>query len=235
MSTEAGLGIRAAWTKFLRQVPFFSGLDATGLALIAEACVRRELPARSSLFFEGESGYCLYVIVRGSVQIRKEATPTPLVVAERGVGEVIGELALLDGKPRSATAITLRSCVLYELSRERFLQCIQRRPELALGMLSVLTQRLRQADDRATHRLKPLDVRLAALLLEKAQGTSPGPAGTLPLGRLVYAELGRTMGVARETVSRQFALWESQELVQRTDGRTVLLNPVALERLAQQR
>lgn len=223
---------RGAWKQVLRQVPFFAGLDDEGLALIAEACTRRELPAKTYLFYEGDSGYCLYVIARGLVQIRKEAVPAPLIVAERGIGEVIGEMALLDGEPRSATAFTLKHCTLYELSRERFLQCIQRKPELALSMLEVLTQRLRQADDRLAHRLKPMEVRLATLLLERARGVSPEGNGSVMLGRLVYADIGRVIGVARETISRQIAAWEKEGLVGRVEGQTVLQDTAALVKIA---
>jgi CRP/FNR family transcriptional regulator, cyclic AMP receptor protein len=232
MSAE-GRG-RGAWKKILRQVPFFAELDDESLSLIAEACVRRELPAKTYLFYEGDSGFCLYVIGRGTIQIRKEAAPVPLIVAERGVGEVIGEMALLDGAPRSATAFTLKPCVVYELSRERFLLCIQRHPELALGMLEMLTQRLRQADDRMAHRLKPMEVRLATILLERAHGLEPDTDGCLALGKLVYADLGRTIGVARETISRQIATWEKQGVVRRSAGRTLLCSPKALEQLTRE-
>lgn len=194
---------RGAWRQFLRQVPFFSGLDEVALEQVAAACIRRELPAKSFLFYEGDSGYCLYVIGRGTIQIRKEAAPSPLVVAERRAGEVIGELALLDGQPRSATAVTTTPCTLYELSRERFLECIQRRPELALGMLEVLTKRLREADDRLAQRLMEVEVRLAAFLLERVKQSTPEESGRVLLGKLTNAEIGRQIGATRETISRK--------------------------------
>lgn len=221
------------WKQSLRQVPIFSGLDDSALADIANACVRRVILPGTYLFFEGDPGHCLFVIERGILQIRKETNGEPLIVAERGAGEAVGEMALLDGSPRSATAIATTKTILYELSRNEFLEQIRRRPELALKMLEVLSRRLREADNRAALRLKNVGDRLAAFLWDRAQQEAENisESGVILLRNLTNAEIGRQIGAKRETISREMALLEQKTVVERSGRDLWIRDSVALKTL----
>src|SRR5947207_15257253 len=91
----------------LRQVPLFAGLDDESLEMLSLRCRRRSFGPREALFRKGDAGQTLYVIVSGRVRI-ETLTPSGQVVqiAERVSGEAFGELALFDGKPRMADAVT---------------------------------------------------------------------------------------------------------------------------------
>lgn len=221
---------RSKWRQFLRQVPFLAGLNEAAFEQVASACVRRELPAKTSLFYEGDEGYCLYVLGKGTIQIRKETASTPLVVAELHAGDVIGELALLDGQPRSATAITTTPCTLYELSRDRFLRCIQDHPELALAMVAVLTQRLREANEQLAHRQMPVETRLVAQLVARLALQPEPQIPPVLLGKLTNAELGRHLSTTRETISRKMDTLLQQGIVKRDTQGLWVLHPQQLQR-----
>ena len=222
-----------AWKQALRQVPIFSGLDETALADIANACIRRVIVPGTYLFFEGDPGRCLFVIERGVLQIRKETDGEPLIVAERGAGEAVGEMALLDGNSRSATAVAKTKTVLYELSRDEFLERIRRRPELALKMLEVLAHRLREADNRTALRLRTVGDRLVSFLWDRAQqeATNDMESQVICLGNLTNAEIGRQIGAKRETVSREMALLEQKEVVERKGRDLWIRDSVVLNNL----
>ena len=100
------------------------------------------LPAGEVIFAQGDHGDLMYVVAQGTAQILVEGK----VVETIGVGGIVGEMALIDAEPRSATAITKTECVLIPLDEKRFAGLVARRPEFALQVMRVLAHRLRRMD-----------------------------------------------------------------------------------------
>ena len=118
----------------LARVDLFRGLDKKDLRLLAASCQERKYSAGSTLMKQGDTGVGLYVITSGKVRVTRASSPDR---AEEeldvvGVGSVLGEMALLDDLPRSATVTTLQS-----------------HPDIAIRLLAVLSRRLRKAENRS--------------------------------------------------------------------------------------
>jgi ATP/ADP translocase/HEAT repeat protein len=132
----------------LRSVPLFeklAGEDLAPLARLAEVEVRE---AGDVVFREGELGDALYVVVRGTVEIRRGDD----VIARITAPNVFGEMSVLDSSPRSATAVAAEGAQLLVLGGEEFYEALQERFEVADGVIRLLSRRLREADAKIADR-----------------------------------------------------------------------------------
>ena len=102
----------------------------------------QELPAGQMLFKEGDRATFMYVLISGTVEIIVHDK----VVETAGSGSIVGEMAIIDLSPRSATVIAKSDCRLFPIERERFNFLVQQKPEFALHVMRVLAHRLREAD-----------------------------------------------------------------------------------------
>ena len=129
----------------------FSQIPLDGLSHLAERGRQRTFPTGSVLIRQGEMGHCMYVILRGRVRVERvhPEIPDPIVLARLGPGDVVGEMGLLDGSPRSATVIALDDVVVAELTSTDLSETINRYPEVSGALLRLLTRRLRQTDELA--------------------------------------------------------------------------------------
>jgi CRP-like cAMP-binding protein len=132
--------------ELLRRLPLFAEMSDADLTLLAEASRQAELPAGEVLMREGSPGGSLYVIVEGEFEITKRSGPGDLVIAVRGPGEVIGEMSLLDGSPRTATVRALQDSRLLEIDQRAFLRLVESSPTATLGVLHTITSRLRHTE-----------------------------------------------------------------------------------------
>jgi CRP/FNR family transcriptional regulator, cyclic AMP receptor protein len=129
----------------LRSVPLFERLSGEDLASLARLAVGEIHEAGDVVFEEGDPGDALYVIVRGAVEIRRGADD---VIAVLKAPDVLGEMAVLDESPRSATATALEGTELLGIGSEEFYEALRDRFEVADGVIRLLTQRLRAADQK---------------------------------------------------------------------------------------
>jgi CRP/FNR family transcriptional regulator, cyclic AMP receptor protein len=138
----------------LRSVPLFASLDDGSAEELRELLEVQSLPAGRVLFREGDRGDAMYLIEDGTVRIHVlDADGDEVTLAELSRGDFFGEMALLDGKPRSAQATVLREARLAVLMREDFLTYVRTHPGVALNMLAALTTRLRQTDEMLRQRV----------------------------------------------------------------------------------
>lgn len=161
----------------------------------------------SVLFLEGEPGECAYVVSEGSVQIIKQEEGRPVLIAERGPGEMIGEMALIDDSPRFASAICVTDCELFLVHRDRFFELLGARSNIAERMLRMMTARVREADVKRLQELEATNQ-----VLRDAQA------------RLEAAVVHR---------DRILSLSPYPIIVTDAEGRISLLNPAAEELLGQ--
>lgn len=138
----------------LARVDLFSGLREKELKDLATYCSESTYPPGSVLLSQGEQGLGLYILTKGTVRITRKNGPDGAeeVLGTAGAGDVVGEMALLDDLPRSATVtavdeVTVLKLPLWEF--RRFLRhSLQNDPDVGLALLAVLSRRLRKAEQR---------------------------------------------------------------------------------------
>ncbi|HEX3817562.1 MAG TPA: DUF1003 domain-containing protein [Chthoniobacterales bacterium] len=138
----------------LRFVPLFQSLGEEEAAELLQLLTVRKIPARAQLFRRDDPGDAMFFIESGGIRISvQDADGTDAVLAEMGPGEFFGEMAMLDGSARSADAVALGETKLAVLARDDFRAFIRRNPEIALELLTAMTQRLRRTDNLLRHRI----------------------------------------------------------------------------------
>jgi CRP/FNR family cyclic AMP-dependent transcriptional regulator len=179
-------------------------------ALLLHARLER-FPAGRAIFAKGSPGRSMMVILKGSVRI---STPSPagpdIVLAILGPGEVFGEIALLDGADRTADARAVSDCELMVLDHRDFIPFLERRADLCLLLLRLLSQRLRQTDQQFEEVMfGRLDSRIAMTLVRLAHATSSRDDGVVAL-HITQQELAGMVGAARESVNKQLQVWQKE-------------------------
>jgi CRP/FNR family cyclic AMP-dependent transcriptional regulator len=138
----------------LRSVPLFASLDDNAASELRNLLVIREVQGGTTLFRLGDTGDAMYLIESGRVRISiRDADGSDVTLAELAGGDFFGEMALLDGKPRSADTTVIEDACFAILSRENFLKFVRGNPDVALKMLSAITQRLRRTDELLRQRV----------------------------------------------------------------------------------
>src|SRR5438046_3927580 len=136
----------------LRQVPLFESLDTEAAHELCELLESLDCKAGAVLFRTGDEGDAMYLIEEGKVRICVRAKDGhEVTLTELHRGDFFGEMALLDGKPRSADARVAENARLAVLSREHFLSFVRSNPNVALEMLTALANRLRHTDELLRH------------------------------------------------------------------------------------
>lgn len=217
----------------LARIPLFSELSQEDLAELEMAAGTLTLKAGERLMRQGQEGAEFYAILSGSLQlsVRSGGDGEPFVVAVLGPGDYLGEMALLDETPRSATADALEPCELIVLERQRFLEVVRSRPEVALSLLRGLARRLRKTNEDAAA-IAHLDVyqRLVRKLCQLAseQGAQ---SGAVTLDKPLTPEvLGPMIGAEAAGVKLLLDLMEFEGAVLRSGDRLTLRDVEALAR-----
>jgi len=143
---EIAARLALGYLDILKRIPIFSTLSHEALIEIAGRLEPVPCEEGETLFYEGDEGDALYIIEQGRVKITKlDASGTELVLNEIGAGETVGELALIDRAPRSATVVAIVPSRLLRLDRDDFLDEIRNYPEIALDIMRLFSQRIRFA------------------------------------------------------------------------------------------
>ncbi len=124
----------------LRSVPLFASLDDNAATELRNLLRSRSVPSNTRLFCQGDSGDSLYLIDSGRIRISiKDQEGEQLILAELAEGDFFGEMALIDGKQRSADADVIEDARLAVLNRPDFLSFVRSNPDVTLEMLSAVT------------------------------------------------------------------------------------------------
>ena len=185
----------------LEQIPLFATLPPDALSHLERHTRRQRYARETFLMGVGERADAMYLILSGSVKVfLSDADGKEVRLALLSAGDYAGEMALIDGQPRSASVVTAEESELCVLSKDGFNQCLAEHPDIARHVMVALVQRLRGAD-RKISSLALLDVygRIAQLLLELGQ-----PEGNLKVigERLSQQEIANRVGASREMVSK---------------------------------
>ena len=189
--------------------PSFLHLLATaGRQLLSKLLTEHHYALGEVIFKEDEMGDTMYIIWSGRVAIVKGDFKTPTILGYRGVGEIIGEMALLEDQPRSASVVALESTRTLRVKREDFEQWLSDNPSMGLGILSTLSARLRAADDarKTSSRAKTqLGHQITSLQTEKQQ--------LLELERLRQSTIDLIVHDLRHPISSLFGAVKILEMV----------------------
>jgi CRP/FNR family transcriptional regulator, cyclic AMP receptor protein len=214
--------------------PLFDAMQPAELDAILKFALERQLRRGQMIFQRGDNGSSLMAVLRGRVRIStvsgegKEVTLNVI-----NPGEIFGEIALLDGQPRSADATAIEDTLLLVVERRHFLPFLRQNEDLFLRLLSVLCTRLRRTSTALEEiALFDLPVRLARVLLKLADDYGrPGSAGTRIDLKLSQRDLSNLVASSRESVNKQLRVWRETSVVDLEDGFIVLRQPVELKRL----
>jgi HEAT repeat protein len=125
---------------FLQDIPLFASMKTGELIQLASVTKQTTCPAGSYIMVQGEPGDHMFVVVDGRVGVQRDRVE----LNRLGPKDFLGEMSLIDGEPRSASAIAITDCLLLRLDRSDFTQLLATRNSIALGIINSLTQRLRQ-------------------------------------------------------------------------------------------
>ncbi len=128
----------------LREVPIFADLSPEDLQQVAGIANEKWYPNSTTIFNQGDEGNEMFIIVDGQVQVVRSANGKDQTLAQRGPGEFVGEMAIIESVPRSATLVTQGEVRLLAIEGENFKQILRERPEVSLAVLQSLSRRLRE-------------------------------------------------------------------------------------------
>lgn len=213
---------------------FFRGMPPGTIDRLARHARPIAYRAGERIFARGDDGRGMMAVVSGSVRIAvaSHETATELVLNLIGANEVFGELALLDGGPRSADAVAMTNCEVLLLERRDFLAVLADEPAVAVRLLAVLGQRLRRTSEQLQEtRFAGAEQRLAKALLALAEG--PGADARRDARVLItQRELGHMVGLSRESTNRHLRAWQAAGHVALEPGACTVRDRAALRRLA---
>lgn len=215
--------------------PLFAGLDRNEAAALLDSMHEVTLERGEVLFTEGAQGDRLYLIVRGTLKLGHSAADgRENLLAVLGPGELLGELAVFDPGPRTATATAVTGVTLRELGHDDLAAWITLHPSVALPLLGALAHRLRRTNETLADLVfsdVPGRVAKALLDLGKRFGTADEHGLRVAHG-LTQEELAQLVGASRETVNKALADFTQRGWIRR-EGRTIILVDLArLERRA---
>jgi CRP-like cAMP-binding protein len=213
----------------LRSHPFFKGLDERIVQRLIPHALTRKIKKGTLLFRKGDIGTNMYAVCVGAVRVSAPSHQGRDAVFNLIVpGEIFGEIAFLDGGPRSADALMIESGELMVIERRDFLPLLQDYPELAMRLLEILCGRLRRTSEQVEDIVfLELKARLAKALLYLSEHS---PSKTPQELRVTQREISQLIGVSRESANKQLRSWERQKWLKLDRGGLRILSPSKLKR-----
>jgi CRP-like cAMP-binding protein len=207
--------------KLIRNSVIFGGLDDDSLRALVQVSRTRRLRKGTMLFQQGDEGDALYGVVDGLIRICIAGeSGKELTLGLMEPGDIFGEIALLDGLPRSADAFAAEDVTLLVIDRTQFTPMLERGGKLARHVIELLCERLRENTERlGEHAFLNLQARLARKLqaLAMAHGRRDGHGITINV-KLSQTELAQMLGVTREAVNKQLQAWTKQGVLRLERG-----------------
>ena len=228
--TQPRFGLELACAAMARS-PLFHGIDEDELTRIALTMTRRRYRRDEVIFHEGDPGDSLHVVVEGQVKITREsAEGGEAIVALLAPGESFGELVLLDGAPRSATATAMEATETMVMPRATFRELVEGGSPFRSRLLTGLAARVRRLTNQlAEVHFLDLAGRLALQLTRLAEESAPGATTDIALSTtLTQSDLAAMVGGTRQRVNQIIGDFVDEGLVAHEGGRLVIRD---LERL----
>ena len=193
-----------------------------------------KLAANEILFLAGDPGDGCFRLNEGLLKVSMVSPKgAERILAILGPGSIVGDMAMIDGRPRSASVSALRDCKLSFVSRSAFEAVAEKNPEISKHLLNLLAARLRDTDQVvAAGTFLPVKGRVARALLDlaKAFGNEVGSGRVVIRQKLSQSDVAAMAGIARENVSRILNEWMRLKLVTRLSGYYCIENKAKLEK-----
>ena len=216
--------------------PLFQAMLPGEIDEILKFSLDRRVARGETVFQQGDEGASMMAVLSGRVRVSAISDDgREITLNTIGRGEIFGEIALLDGKQRSADVVATEDSQLLVVERRHFVPFLRRNDDLYLRMLVVLCDKLRQTS-MALEELALLEfpARLARLVLKFADqfGRPEGKGVRIDI-KLVHGDLAKQVASARESVAKELKKWEREGLLkQERVGYYVVMKPQELRRLA---
>ena len=214
-------------------VPLFERLSSGELEKLEKLTSRKRFPSQTAIFFQDDPSDSLYVVLSGSAKVfRTSEDGRDRIMTTLRAGDAFGELAMIEGQPRSATVETLEPTELLSLSRQDFSRFASEHPDFLYKLLQSMCERVRKInEDVLDLSFKDVPYRvlrlLSQLLSRHGESGSEGWRIKMPLS---VRDLSSMVGSNTETVGRLLDRYESEGLVRRQDENWVIPDQGALTR-----
>ncbi|MEZ0231617.1 MAG: Crp/Fnr family transcriptional regulator [Methylophilaceae bacterium] len=214
---------KAEITQLLSGSFLFSELEQTALDKIADFAQVRKIPNKTSVFFKGDHGDSMFIVIKGRLKVQNISEEgKTLILGFLEPNASFGEIAVLDGKPRTATVTSTQVSELLVIDRTSFLQFLISHPSVAVQLTTVLCQMLRSTNEFLENMVfLNLPFRLAKMLrlLSLKYGSPKGENIEFDM-KISQVDLANLVGASRESVNKQLRNWEDEGLlVTLDDGR----------------
>ncbi|MGX4770440.1 Crp/Fnr family transcriptional regulator [Bradyrhizobium guangdongense] len=217
----------------LRKHPIFADLDPEALDQLCRYAKHITVKRGATIAAKGDPGNTLFAVISGTVKISSSSPDGRNAILNLiGPGEIFGEIAVLDGAPRSADATANTNCELYIIDRRDFLPFVKSQPALAMKFIELLCARLRWTSQQVEQViLQNLPGRLASALLGLTEERKlDSGSGTLSI---TQQEISEMVGMTRESINKQLRAWAGRSWVRLEHGAIVVLDTDALRELAE--
>src|SRR5262249_39880977 len=204
----------------LRNHPLFCELTPSILERISTYVKRRSVSKGSTIFEKGDAGVGLIGVVSGSVKISlTSADGRDIVLNIIHPGEVFGEIALLDGRARTANATAMSDCELIVIERREFIPFLRSEPDVTLKLMEILCSRLRKTSEQVQDvTFLNLPARLAKTLLRLA--ANAGPSGKVAI---TQREISQIVGRSRESTNKRLRAWAKRGWIRPKRGNITVM------------
>ena len=215
----------------LRDHPLFRELPPATLDHITTYVRRRSVPKGTVIFRKGDPGVGLIGVLSGAVKISvASADGRDVVLNIIREGEVFGEIALLDGRARTADATAMSDCELMTIERREFIPFLRSQPDVTLKLMEILCSRLRRTSEQVQEvTFLNLSTRLAKTMIrlaEKAKDSDRGGKVTI-----TQREISQIVGRSRESTNKRLRAWQKSGWIRLERGSVTVLKPEKLEHI----
>jgi CRP-like cAMP-binding protein len=228
-------GSTVSQRQVLRRSSLFQPLADNEIdAVLAHATVARHAEG-DAIFAKGDPGNSMMAVLKGRVMISSPSTDgRQMVLTVMHEGDVFGDIALLDGKERSADATAMTDCELLVVPRRSLLSLLERRPDLCLSLLIVLCERLRRTNEQVEDlAFLELGARIAKVLVRLAEENGEAPSRARPCAvKISQRALGDLVGGSRESVNKHLQAWKRSGIVTLERGAILIRDIDALSEIA---
>ena len=217
----------------LRQHPYFSDLEPEAFDQLCRYAKHVMLKRGATIASKGDPGNSLFAVITGTVKISVSSPDGRNAILNLiGPGEIFGEVALLDGRSRTADATANTDCELFIIDRRDFIPFVRNQPALAMKLIELLCTRLRWTSDQVEQViLQDLPGRVASALLRLVERNKATQGGRTIA--VTQREISEMVGMTRESINKQLRAWAGRGWVRLEHGAIVVLNRQPLQALVE--
>jgi CRP/FNR family transcriptional regulator, cyclic AMP receptor protein len=231
--TGEARGFPSSKLAVLRKHPIFCDLDAEAFDQLCRYAKHATVKRGTTIVSKGDPGNSLIAVISGTVKISVSSPDGRSAIFNLiGPGDIIGEIAVLDGQARTADATANTNCEIFVIDRREFLPFVRSHPAMAMKFIEILCAKLRWTSDQVEHViLQNLPGRLASALIRLAEKHEPSSGGRTIA--VTQQEISEMVGMTRESINKQLRVWATRKWVRLEHGAIVVLDPESLQALAE--